>query len=47
MPAEPTTWCSTSTAPKRLMPFVRAIVPTVDLSGGSVLIDAPDGLFEL
>ncbi len=30
-----------------LVPFVRAIVPTVDLAGGAVVIDAPDGLLEL
>ena len=32
---------------EQLVPFVRAIVPTVDLAGGRVLIDPPDGLFEL
>jgi 16S rRNA processing protein RimM len=32
---------------ERLVPFVRAIVPTVDLAGGFVLIDPPDGLFDL
>jgi 16S rRNA processing protein RimM len=32
---------------EQLIPFVRAIVPTVDLAGGQVLIDPPDGLFEL
>jgi 16S rRNA processing protein RimM len=31
----------------RLVPFVAAIVPTVDLAGGAVVIDPPDGLFEL
>lgn len=31
----------------RLVPFVAAIVPEVDLEGGTVLIDAPEGLFEL
>jgi 16S rRNA processing protein RimM len=30
-----------------LVPFVRAIVPTVDVSGGRVVIDPPDGLLEL
>lgn len=32
---------------ERLVPFVRAIVPTVDIAGGSVVIDPPDGLFDL
>ncbi len=32
---------------ERLVPFVSAIVPTVDLAAGTVLIDPPDGLFEL
>ena len=31
----------------RLVPFVTAVVPTVDVEGGFVLIDPPDGLFEL
>ena len=30
-----------------LVPFVRAIVPTVDLARGAVVIDPPDGLLEL
>lgn len=30
-----------------LIPFVRAIVPTVDLAGGRVVIDPPGGLLEL
>jgi 16S rRNA processing protein RimM len=29
-----------------LVPFVRAIVPEVDLEGGRVLVTPPDGLFE-
>jgi len=32
---------------ERLIPFVRAIVPTVDIAGGFVVIDPPDGLFDL
>jgi 16S rRNA processing protein RimM len=32
---------------ERLVPFVSAIVPTVDIPGGRILIDPPDGLFEL
>jgi 16S rRNA processing protein RimM len=31
----------------RLVPFVAAIVPTVDLAANRVVIDPPDGLFEL
>jgi 16S rRNA processing protein RimM len=34
-------------AREQLIPFVAAIVPTVDLAGGSVVIDPPDGLFEV
>jgi 16S rRNA processing protein RimM len=32
---------------ERLVPFVSAIVPTVDVPGGFVEIDPPEGLFEL
>ncbi|HJQ43026.1 MAG TPA: ribosome maturation factor RimM [Jatrophihabitantaceae bacterium] len=32
---------------ERLVPFVAAIVPTVDLAAGHVMIDPPDGLFDL
>ncbi|TDE88305.1 ribosome maturation factor RimM [Occultella glacieicola] len=32
------------TGERTLIPFVRAIVPTVDLPGGRVVIDAPPGL---
>ena len=32
---------------ERLVPFVEAIVPTVDLAEGVVEIDPPEGLFEL
>ena len=32
---------------QRLIPFVRAIVPTVDVDAGQVVIDPPDGLLEL
>jgi 16S rRNA processing protein RimM len=31
---------------ERLVPFVAAIVPTVDVAGGRVVIDAPGGLLE-
>jgi 16S rRNA processing protein RimM len=30
-----------------LVPFVAAIVPTVDVAGGRVVVDPPEGLFEL
>jgi 16S rRNA processing protein RimM len=30
-----------------LVPFVAAIVPSVDLAAGRLVVDAPDGLFEL
>jgi 16S rRNA processing protein RimM len=31
---------------QRLVPFVSAIVPTVDVAGGRVVVDAPPGLIE-
>jgi 16S rRNA processing protein RimM len=31
----------------RMVPFVAAIVPRVDVAGGVVVIDAPPGLFEI
>jgi 16S rRNA processing protein RimM len=31
----------------RLVPFVAAVVPTVDLPGRRVVVDPPEGLFEL
>ncbi len=34
-------------APDALIPFVSAIVPTVDLDGGLVVVDPPEGLLEL
>jgi 16S rRNA processing protein RimM len=33
--------------PDLLVPFVSAIVPTVDLAGGRVVVDPPEGLLEL
>jgi 16S rRNA processing protein RimM len=33
--------------PDALVPFVRAIVPTVDLDGGRVVLTPPDGLLDL
>ena len=34
-------------SPDALVPFVRAIVPTVDLDGGRVVLDPPEGLLDL
>jgi 16S rRNA processing protein RimM len=31
----------------RLVPFVSAIVPTVDVAAGLVVVDPPEGLFDL
>ena len=33
--------------PDALVPFVQAIVPTVDLDGGRVVLDPPEGLLDL
>jgi len=32
---------------ERLVPFVSAIVPSVDIAGGTITIDPPEGLFDL
>ena len=34
-------------APEALIPFVSAIVPTVDLAGGFLVVDPPEGLLDL
>ena len=34
-------------APEVLVPFVSAIVPTVDPAGGFLVVDPPDGLLDL
>lgn len=34
-------------APEALVPFVSAIVPSVDLDGGFLVVDPPEGLLEL
>jgi 16S rRNA processing protein RimM len=31
---------------RRLVPFVRALVPTVDVAGGRIVVDAPSGLLD-
>jgi 16S rRNA processing protein RimM len=33
--------------PDALVPFVRAIVPTVDLDGGRVVLSPPEGLLDV
>jgi 16S rRNA processing protein RimM len=33
--------------PEVLIPFVSAIVPTVDVAGGSLVVDPPEGLLDL
>jgi len=32
---------------EHLVPFIREIVPTVDVAGGRVVVDPPEGLFDL
>jgi 16S rRNA processing protein RimM len=32
---------------EHLVPFLRAMVPSVDVPGGRVVVDAPEGLFDL
>ncbi|MFI5957240.1 ribosome maturation factor RimM [Cryptosporangium sp. NPDC051539] len=32
---------------ERLVPFVREMVPTIDVAGGRVVVDPPEGLFDL
>ena len=34
-------------APEALIPFVSAIVPTVDVAGGHLVVDPPEGLLDL
>jgi 16S rRNA processing protein RimM len=36
-----------SDGPEALIPFVSAIVPTVDVAGGFLVVDPPEGLLEL
>lgn len=38
---------STSDRTRSLIPFVRALVPEVDLDGGRLVVDLPDGLLDL
>ena len=32
---------------ERMLPFIASMVPEIDIAGGRVVIDPPDGLFEL
>jgi 16S rRNA processing protein RimM len=32
---------------EHLVPFVRELVPAVDVPGGRVVVDPPEGLFDL
>ena len=44
----PTCWCCAApTGATALVPFVKAIVPEVDLAGGRVVVDPPAGLLDL
>jgi 16S rRNA processing protein RimM len=38
---------SRTDGPEALIPFVSAIVPTVDLAGGFLVVDPPEGLLDL
>jgi 16S rRNA processing protein RimM len=44
-PASPVLSIRTADGVEVLVPFVAAIVPEVDLSGGRLVIDPPDGMF--
>jgi 16S rRNA processing protein RimM len=44
LPAQDVLILRENTGERTLVPFVRAIVPTVDVAGGRVVIDAPLGL---
>jgi len=46
LPAQDLLEVQTEAGPVVLVPFVRAIVPVVDLAAGLVLIDPPGGLFD-
>ena len=39
--------CAGRTGGTALIPFVKAIVPEVDLAGGRVVVDPPEGLLDL
>ena len=45
-PAAPVLTVTTDAGDEVLVPFVSAIVPTVDLAAGRLTIDPPDGMFD-
>ncbi len=45
-PAAPVLVVTRPDGSEELVPFVRAIVPEVDVAGGRVVVDPPDGMFE-
>ena len=44
-PASPVLAVDRPDGSQELVPFVSAIVPTVDLAGGILVVDPPDGMF--
>ena len=44
-PASPVLAVDRPDGTQELVPFVSAIVPTVDLDGGKLVVDPPDGMF--
>ncbi len=44
-PASPVLAVNRPDGSQELVPFVSAIVPTVDLDGGRLVVDPPDGMF--
>ena len=44
-PASPVLAVDRPDGTQELVPFVSAIVPTVDLAGGRLIVDPPDGMF--
>jgi 16S rRNA processing protein RimM len=44
-PAAPVLAVNRPDGSQELVPFVSAIVPTVDLAGGKLVVDPPDGMF--
>ena len=46
LPASPVLSVRTPAGVEVLVPFVAAIVPEVDLAGGRLVIDPPDGMFD-
>jgi 16S rRNA processing protein RimM len=46
-PGSPVLVISDDGGPELLVPFVEEIVPTVDVAAGTIVIDPPEGLFDL